>query len=370
MHSSRILPAFASSLALAAAAAASPAEDAIASFAHLTKNYNLVSLGDARIRNYGDTEGGLAVGGSLTIDGGVVAALPSKFGQTDALPTLYVHGGLNYTGNGSLLRIQAGHASLPAFNPGATWSPVARTLSLAGTTHLSQINSSSTHAATDPRTASLDPGWDFAAIKAQYQAISATLASVAPAGSISVVGQQLSFTAAPDAHGAIIFNLDASLLSGNLYNGQMISGISIDVPGTAVFVINVLNADGRTLFGNGINFNYDDSYSRLLWNIVGPDDAPGQTVSFGNGGQFYGSILAPNYLVTNTGNTPISGQVVAGSFDYENAELHFTGFDFPEGFDELLPPVPEPSTYGLAGAAALLGLAFWRRRKTGGASRS
>ncbi|OAM89490.1 hypothetical protein AW736_12990 [Termitidicoccus mucosus] len=362
MHSSSLFPAFVASLPLAVAITASPAEDAIVSFAQLTQNYNLVSLGDAAIRNYGDTEGGIAVGGNLTIDGGVIAALPSKFGQTDALPTLYVNGSLNYTGNGSLLRLQTGHASLPGFSPGADWNPVSRELASAGVTQLSQISSTSTHAAADPRSTALDPGWDFAAIKAQYQAISSTLASLAPTGAVSVTGQQLAFTAAPDAHGAIIFDLDASLLAGNFYDGQMFSGISIDVPEAAVFVINVLNADGRTLFGGGVNFNYDDSYSRLLWNIVGADDAAGQTVSFGNGGQFYGSILAPNYLVTNTGNTPISGQVVAGSFDYGNAELHFTDFGFPTGFDEPLPPVPEPATYGLAGAGALLGLAFWRRR--------
>lgn len=51
-----------------------------------------------------------------------------------------------------------------------------------------------------------------------------------------------------------------------------------------------------------------------------------------------------------------------------NADLALTGLGAGTGFvvdDLTVTPVPEPSTYGLCGAAALGGLALWRRRRAG-----
>lgn len=343
---------------------AATAAEAAAAFDTLVGSYNLVSLGNARLLNYGDTEGGIAAGGSLTIDGGAIAAHPEKTGQPASFASLYVNGAVNYTGNGGMIQMQSGHAALPNFGNGNQWDSAAKRLRHGNTDILSQINSTDPLGSTDPRAVVLNPAWNFAALAATARSISATLAASAPAGSISVVGQNLTFSAgAAPAHGAIVFDFDASLLSGNLYAGSLISNIAIQVPADALFIINVFNANGRTLFGGGINFNYNDSYTRLLWNIVGGPglDAASQTVTFGNGGQFYGGILAPDFTVKNL-NTSINGQIVAGGFDYSGAELHFTGFDFPNDPTETPAPVPEPATYGTFGAAVLLGLAFLRRK--------
>ncbi len=83
-------------------------------------------------------------------------------------------------------------------------------------------------------------------------------------------------------------------------------------------------------------------------------------MSLGNGGQFYGSVLAPHINLSNANNTSINGQIVAASLSYSNAELHDTAFT-PVGV-----LVPEPSTYALWGAG-LCALGFsarrWRERR-------
>lgn len=356
----------AASLAIAGAARAASANDAAAAFEQLAGHHNLISLGDARLINYGDTEGGLAIGGNLIISGGVIAAHPEKTGQPGSFATLYAKGAV--TANG-LVMLQSGHAALPGIGSGNQWNAGAQILRHGNTQILSQVNSPDPQKTVDPRAPALDPAWDFAALGTQFRALSSAFAAAPATGAVSVIGQNLTFSADPAiTHGAIVFNLDASLLIGNRYNGALISNIVIDVPASTLFVINVLNASGRTLFGGGVNFNYDDSYSQLLWNFTGaPGGTPDtQTVTLGNGGQFYGSVLAPDFLVKNGLNTALNGQIVAGKFDYSGAELHFTGFDIPAGFDtppgfEELPPTPEPSTYGMIGAGVLLSLAGWKR---------
>lgn len=350
-------------LLTAAAASAAVVDTALVQFDQNVRNYNLVSFGNASFTSYGDTEGGIAVGGNLFLDGGVIAAQPSKFGLTSD-PTLMVGGVLQVN---STAMLQSGYAAIAAQpNSGWSWNANDNRLSK-GQSVLSTVNTPHALGNVDPRLNPYADGWDFAALKTSFVGISQTLANTVASGAISITGQTLRFQAADlDAHGAIVFDFDANLLTGNTYNGQYFSNVQFDVPVSSTYVVNVRNAAGRTLFGSsGINFNAGSGYERLLWNIV--DGTPNATedIRFGNGGQFYGAVLAPTFNVFNDLGTAINGQVVAGSFAHRGAELHFTGFDHHEEYDY---EVPEPSTYGLLGAAACVGLALLRRRRRARAS--
>ena len=99
----------------------------------------------------------------------------------------------------------------------------------------------------------------------------------------------------------------------------------------------------------------------MIWNLIDGDGNPANnTLTLGNNDNFYGSILAPEFTLNN-GNAQVDGQIVAGGLTYGSRELHYTGFDTPQFYDDL-PEVPEPSTYGMMGAAGLVGLLVWRRR--------
>ncbi len=325
---------------------------ALANYDNLIQNYNLISFGNTKLTSIGDSEGGLAIGGNLTVTGTTdIATQPAAFGL-GTNPTLYVKGTITTTNTNDVIRLQSGHAALPGANAAWNWGTASNNLGTNSDVVFTSINSSSTTADIDPRSNSLDPQWDWSVIEKKFRKISTTLSNAAPTSSAFVDNSGSLVFNAPYANpfnDVTIVNFDANLLSGNTYNGAAFSNVRLDVPGNASFVINVFNADNRTLFGSGagINFNVGTNDNRVLWNIVGANAATDLDVVFGNGGQFYGSILAPNFKVSNDGQTNINGQVVAKTFDYSCRELHYTGFDD-------IPPVPEPSTYGLLGAAALL----------------
>lgn len=331
---------------------------ALMQFDQNVRNYNLISFGDASFYSYGDTEGGLAVQGNLFLDGGAIAAMPNKF-VLSGDPTLFVGGTLSVS---SAAHLQSGYAALAAgANASWSWNAVDYRL-VNGGSMLSTVNTPHPLGDVDPRLNLGPAGWDFASLRTSFVGISQTLASAAATGSVQITGQTLKFVApVDDVHGAIVFDLDADLLVGNTYAGQMFSNVQFDVPAEDAYVVNIRNAAGRTLFGgNGINFNAGSGYERLLWNVVDGSPDSAETVRFGNGGQFFGSVLAPTWDVSNDFGTAINGQVVAGGFSHRGAELHYTGFTYHEEFDY---EVPEPGTYGLIGAGVCMALALLRRRR-------
>lgn len=253
------------------------------------------------------------------------------------------------------MQLNNGYASTPNVTGSWTWTANQSKLSN-GSGNLYSVNSTNPLAANDPRTNPGPAGWNNAAIQSQAVSISGILAGLSPNGTVSVNGsQQLTFTSNLSGAGVAVFQLDASLLGNGTYNGQNISGISFSLGADQTAVVNVINASGKTIFGNGINFNDPGIASKLLWNITGTG-----SVSLGNGGQFYGSVLAPQINLSNANNTSINGQVVAASLSYSNAELHDTAFS-PVGV-----LVPEPSTYAFWGAGlCAIGLAVrrWRERR-------
>jgi choice-of-anchor A domain-containing protein len=154
-----------------------------------------------------------------------------------------------------------------------------------------------------------------------------------------------------------VFTLDADQITG-LSNAN----IQINVPQDMVYVINVINADGKTLFGgNGMNFNSGQNNDKLLWNIVADND-PGTSRTVALGTNFYGSILAPMIDLTNGSGGEqnyVNGQVVAASYTHQGAEVHHVKFTTPASFSA----VPEPATwsvFGLAGCGVMMGC---RRRR-------
>lgn len=324
---------------------------AVSDFDALVREYNVITFGNATFTNYGDTWGPVAVGGNLTLNGGAVA-IHSDVSTVSNDPTLYVNGQLTVTGD---VQLNNGYASLPNDTGSWTWNSTQKVLTSTTTGgKLYSINSSNPLAANDPRTNAGPTGWNWASIQSQATTLSATLAAAAQTGTIAVNGSQtLTFVSTTTADGVVVFQLDASLLGNGTYNGQAFSNLSFSIGANQTAVVNVINAAGKTLFGSGVNFNDPGIADRLLWNITGSG-----SVSLGNGGQFYGSVLAPLVSLSNANNTSINGQIIAGSLSYSNAELHDTAFT-PVGLGVL---VPEPSTYALWGAA-LCAAGFVLRRK-------
>jgi len=325
-------------------------QQAVASFDQLVRSYNLISLGNASFTSYGDTEGALAVAGNLSLDGGAVATKTPAAGVGPA-PTLYVGGNLTLNGTTSL---NSGYASTPALGGGWSWDGTQARLSGGGGV-LSTINSSDSLARSDPRGNPAPTAWNWTTLADSFKSISATLAAIPPTGTISISGQTLSLLAPVSAQtgDVVTFTLNANLLSGNTYDGQMFSNVQFNVPAGLNFVVNVVNADGKTLFGtgSGINFNSGSGYDALLWNIVAADNGgPTPSVSLGNGGQFFGAVLAPSVNLSNAGGTAVNGQVVAANYTHSGAELHYTDYTPTLVFSA----VPEPSTWGACG----LGLCF------------
>jgi choice-of-anchor A domain-containing protein len=331
----------------------------VVDFDALVRNYNLVTFGNASFGGgYGDTHGPLAVQGNLSLSGGSIAAQPGTFGVSSD-PTLYVGGSLTLTGGTTYL--SSGYASLNSGLSGS-WDGTQRQLTTGGGI-LSSINSGAALAAADPRTNPAPSGWNWASLQSQAAQISSTLAAATATGSVQINGQTLSFVAPQNATGVVVFNFDASLLSGNSYNGQMFTNVSFNVPTNDLFVVNVTNiTSGQTLLGTsgGINFNQGSGYERLLWNIL-PSAGPTTSVSLGNGGQFFGSVLAPLVDLGNTNNTAVNGQIVSASYTHSGAELHYTGFD-ASGIT--FSAVPEPSTYALAALGLCVVGAIWHRRRS------
>jgi choice-of-anchor A domain-containing protein len=318
-------------------------------FEQLARNYNAVVFNNATFNNYGDTWGPLAVGGNLSLNGGAVAIKPDLFTPSGD-PTLYVNGQLLLSND---VHLNSGYASTPNVTGSWTFSNDNQRKFSNGSGKLYSANSSDPQANTSPIDNPAPANWNWASIQSTATSLSESLAAVAASGTISVNGSQtLVFSPSSTNAGTVVFNLDASLLGSGTYNGQHFSNLQFNMGSDQNFAINVLNANGRTLFGQGVNFNNPGNADRLLWNLSGSG-----SVNLGNGGQFYGSVLAPQMNVSNSNNASINGQIIVGGLSYSNAELHYTDFS-PIGV-----LVPEPSTYAMWTLVCCGAALWWHRRR-------
>ena len=316
-------------------------------FASDVRNYNLVSLGNATFTGSSDTQGGIAVGGNLSIAGGWT--IGSTYSD-DPNPELY----LNSTGTltmGGTVDLNTGFASIASATTANGWTfndPNANDLHGGGGDL--NVNSSDPKASIDPDANAGPTGWNWTTETSGLKSISSSLSTQTATGTIAVNSQNLDFTSTATS-GVVVFDLNAAQLSGGSYNGNSFDNISISVPTGVDYVINVLNlCDGQTLFGSGANFNSGTNDDQLLWNFVDTGSAIGVTVS--DGGNFYGSVLAPNVNITD--NTTIDGQVAAASFTDSGVEMHDLSFDSVVE--------PEAPTFALCAVALCGGMVLVCRR--------
>lgn len=326
-------------LAPAPLAWAQTTAEAINIFDGLVRNYNLVAFGNASFSGH-SIEGSLAVRGDLSLSSTPVA---SHHGAgTD--PTLFVSGKLTLQNDSHL---QRGYASINSSQNAH--------LSVSG----NQVTSSGgklilNGSTSNPKTNAGPANWNWATIQSQAISLSQTLKNAAQSGTIAVNqgNQTLTFTSSTSQAGVVVFQLDASKLGQSSYDGiNNVTNVAFNLAANQTAVVNVINADGRTIF-SGYNFNDNGNVGgHLLWNFNGSG-----TAQIGNNGDFFGSILAPEMTLQNRNNR-LDGQLIVKDINYSGAQLHF------EEFAPIGVLVPEPATYAWWTVALCAAGWWWQRRR-------
>jgi choice-of-anchor A domain-containing protein len=156
-------------------------------------------------------------------------------------------------------------------------------------------------------------------------------------------------------HGVAVFTLTAAELATSNLN----LNLSAFANGATSVVINVVGLSSGFNFGNT---NFEGEFaateaSKILWNF----ETYSSTISTSR--EFYGSILAPDAVLTN-GNA-IDGSVWVQSIN-ANGEIHYADGNTLvqyNGFDPIAQSVPEPSSIVLAGLGVMGIGAFVLRRR-------
>jgi len=312
---------------------------AVSIFDELVREYNLVAFGNASFSGH-SIQGGLAVQGNLSLSGS--SGIGSHH-STSPDPSLFVSGKLTLHNDSS---IGKGYASVNSTQNGHLQFKDNNRLEGGGKLLLNDIK-------TNPLTNAGPANWNWATIQSQALSISNTLKNAAQTGTIAVntSSQTLTFTSSSSQPGVVVFQLDASKLGHSSYDGILnVNKIAFNLAADQTAVVNVINWDNKMLF-SGYNLGTQtDVAGHLLWNFNGNG-----TLKID--GDFFGSILAPDaYLLKNSSNGRIDGQLIVRDIDYSGAQLHF------EEFAPIGVLVPEPSTYALW-MLALCGAGLWWHRR-------
>ncbi|MBX3735754.1 MAG: choice-of-anchor A family protein [Candidatus Didemnitutus sp.] len=345
-------------------------EQALAAYDYYTRNYNVVTFGNLSL-NGTHTDGGIAVGGNLTVSNGSIIAMQDS-PSIGSDPSLYVNGQIILAGNAQFNR---GYAATPNLSNSLTWTYDPQNnqnqRALTNGTYTLSYNTSDAQAYVDPRTLSAPAGWNWSTAQSALIDASATLAAATVNGTATIAGQTLTFTS--NSSGVVVFNIDASKIVNGIYdinndgfydqNNERLSNIQANLNADQYFVVNVTNAtsaDGSKILFDGVNnFNSGTNNDHLLWNII-PDGNSGTADILNLGTNFYGSILAP-LVDVQSNNRYLNGQFVGNSLTQTSAEIHYAGgYSAPVSFS----PVPEPSAYAVL-IAVLGGVGFvWHRRRS------
>jgi choice-of-anchor A domain-containing protein len=174
------------------------------------RNYNLVTLGNATLNGSSDTQGGIAIGGNLAINGAWTIA--SNEGD-DPNAALYINstGTLTLSGTTTLNNGFASIASATTGN-GWTWnSPNGKDLSGHGGTLA--MNSADAKASIDPDLNAAPTGWSWSTESSSLTSISSDLAGASVgSNTITVDGGGNLDLNTTQTSGIVVFDLDASQL--------------------------------------------------------------------------------------------------------------------------------------------------------------
>lgn len=330
--------------ALAAAVFATPAAATPLSSQQILHQFNAVVLADMDSQSHVD--GRTWVGGNAT--GGDYAQ------HARDMPGSH-YAGLTVMGNAREVKVNAGGAVIGANLAGATINSGSGVIfgdvsnsNLNGAAWIGgSLKGSNTNGGRLPARDGTMQGIADAAqstdFGARLGALSASLAQLGGTGSsVTFNGYgKATFNAVAGANGVAVFNLfDAGVFEASEFEFNL---------GDASTVI--LNASGldATIGANFLNSSAQSLGSKLIWNFQNASKVTTNKL-------FGGTILAPSAHLTNNQN--IEGGVFVKSLD-QRGELHLQAFDGK--LDPAPSPVPEPGTWALLAAGALM-LALTRKR--------
>ncbi len=197
----------------------------------------------------------------------------------------------------------------------------------------------------------------FSAEFGEFQQEASRLDKLANNASWAIIdgNKGLQFTASANA--VSVVDITVAQLQG-FFNGSNEYFTFSGITAQNKLVINVLGNGGAFTFNPEAGFLGLSNLtltSNIVWNFRYVSTLTLNT----SGRAFWGTILAPDSQVVWQGNGDVEGQMIAYNLvDTSNHQYHDNGY-----FTTELPPIPEPSTYALLGAASCGALALLRRRR-------
>ena len=298
-------------------------------------DFNVFVRNNVSFKN-NETEGAVALGGDLTIDGSYQVSTNSKgsFKVSNVPVTLVVGGKVNYTSGNSLQVNQNGYVKIGNANGAKVW-------------YQDQNGANSPIRITKDNNYNSSPRLHLQA-NAQQLGVSASNNPIFESGVIDFDAAFAQFEASA---------LSMSQLSNNANltnpNGQPISNTNLpnQVKINLQDGLNVLNVTGTDLNNMSVfTFNNQPSQSKILiinvnnpgtfnWNVyntggIGEHVSPyilynfynSTTVKIQGNGSVIGTVFAPYAFINKTSSNNISGQVIGKSFTQLSGENHMFGF--------------------------------------------
>lgn len=318
--------------------------------ADLLTNWNLVTTGDLYAAH--NVQGAVRVGGNLNVQNTFEAA--AKAGSPDAAnPSLIVGGNVKTKNNNpETIKVLQGDAVIGGAINGST-DPKGRVVSTRNGGTVTFDSSAAGIAKADYQELKAD-SIAFQKLEGPDQSIYLSTKQVDTAKfTVNSVG----------ADGNAVFHVDGEAL----FENPLVRGFTLDLNGfhfgdgeSIVFNVSGVDID----FRNGLNFDgaFRTAASNIIWNFF---EATSIDLNRGN---FHGSLLAPDAVLTNS-NT-IYGSVFVNDFgtkygDGMNAAVnlpYYTGYD-PS---RRVVSTPEPASLVMAAVASSAALAWRARRRVAG----